>query len=112
MPATIAVVVSTAWAQTPTPIQASATITRPGRQVSLHDQLRVGLKATTKADLEFINLVVLRVNQGKLPRKVVDATFLWARNRYKTRPSNHRLRPIVYFQPALERQAKKIGVVL
>jgi len=105
------------WAQTPeppapTPIQASTESGREGRQVSLFDQLRVGLKAKTKADIAFLQLVVLRVNQGVLPRKMVDATFLWARNRYKKRPLNHRLRPIVYFQPALVAQAKKIGVVL
>lgn len=98
--------------QSPPPVQASSDSGREGRQVTLFDQLRVGLKAKTKADVAFLELVVLRVNQGKLPRKMVDATFLWARNRYKGRPSNHRLRPIVYFQPALVAQAKKIGVVL
>ena len=96
----------------PTPVEASTESDRAGRQVSLFDQLRVGLKAKTKADIAFLELVVLRVNQGKLPRKMVDATFLWARNRYKGRPTDHRLRPIVYFQPALIAQAKKIGVVL
>ena len=96
----------------PAPIQASSSSDRAGRQVTLFDQLRVGLKAKTKADMAFLELVVLRVEQGKLPRKMVDATFLWARNRYKSRPHNHRLRPIVYFQPALTAQAKKIGVVL
>lgn len=94
------------------PIQASSQSDSEGRQVTLFDQLRVGLKAKTKADVAFLELVALRVNQGKLPRKMVDATFLWARNRYKGRPTNHRLRPIVYFQPALIAQAKKIGVVL
>ena len=96
----------------PAPVQASSDSDRAGRQVTLFEQLRIGLKAKTKADVAFIELVVLRVNQGKLPRKMVDATFLWARNRYKGRPANHRLRPIVYFQPALTAQAKKIGVVL
>ncbi|MCA9236338.1 MAG: hypothetical protein KDA44_12770 [Planctomycetales bacterium] len=85
---------------------------RSGRQVKLYDQLRVGLKARTKADLEFIDLVVLRVDQGKLPRKLVDSTFLWARNRYKTKPGSHRLRPIVYFQPALTLRAKQLGISL
>ncbi len=94
------------------PVQASSESGRDGRQVTLLDQLRVGLKAKTKADVAFLELVVLRVNQGKLPRKMVDATFLWARNRYKSRPLDHRRRPIVYFQPALIAQAKKIGVVL
>lgn len=96
----------------PAPVTPSTPSDRAGRQVSLFDQLRVGLKAKTKADFAFIELVVLRVNQGKLPRKLVDSTFLWARNRYKSHPGSSRLRPIVYFQPALVAQAKKIGVVL
>jgi hypothetical protein len=106
---------SALWAQTPptpTPVQASSEGDRAGRQVSLFDQLRVGLKAKTKEDIAFLQLVVLRVNEGKLPRRMVDATFLWARNRYKGRPANHRLRPIVYFKPALSIQAKKVGVAL
>jgi hypothetical protein len=103
---------STGSQQLPTPVQASSSGNRTGQQVSLRDQLRVGLKAVTKADFAFIDLVVLQVEQGKLPRKLVDATFLWARNRHKERPTSHRLRPIVYFQPALTLQAKKVGVRL
>ena len=95
-----------------TPHTIGAAGNRSGRQVKLYDQLRVGLKARTKADLEFIDLVVLRVDQGKLPRKLVDSTFLWARNRYKTKPGSHRLRPIVYFQPALTLRAKQLGISL
>jgi hypothetical protein len=85
---------------------------RQGRQVSLYEQLRVGLKAKTNDDIAFLKLVVMKVDQGVLPRKMVDATFLWARNRYKLRPTNHQLRPIVYFKPGLQAQAKKIGVIL
>jgi hypothetical protein len=96
----------------PQPVQSSNVSNRQGRQVSLYDQLRVGLKAVTKEDFAFIDLVVLRVNQGKLPRALVDSTFLWARNRYKTRPGNHRLRPMVYFKPGLTARAKKVGVLL
>lgn len=96
----------------PAPVSPDQTPNQQGRQVSLKDQLRVGLKAVTKADFAFIDLVVLKVNQGKLPRSMVDSTFLWARNRYKTRPGAHRLRPMVYFQPALVLQAKAIGVLL
>ena len=98
--------------QTPAPIKADAARDGQGRQVALRDQLRVGLKAKTKADLAFIDLVVQRVNEGKLPRKMVDSTFLWARNRARIRPTTHPLRPIVYFQPALVLRAKAIGVKL
>lgn len=98
--------------QLPTPVSPDQPANRQGRQVSFKDQLRVGLKAVSKADFAFIDLVVLKVDQGKLPRKLVDSTFLWARNRYKTRPGSHRLRPMVYFQPALVIQAKAVGVQL
>jgi hypothetical protein len=96
----------------PQPVQASNTTNRQGRQVSLFDQLRVGLKAVTKEDFAFINLVVLRVNEGVLPRELVDSTFLWARNRYRSHSGRHRLRPMVYFKPALTARAKKLGVLL
>jgi len=108
----IAAIVASAGAQTPAPATPTTRVLRPGEKFTLHDQLRIGLKAVTKADLEFIDRVVLRVNEGVLPRKLVNAVFLWARNRYKTRPSQSRLRPIVYFQPALEAQAKKLGVTI
>jgi hypothetical protein len=94
------------------PVTPSTAFSRGGRQVSLYDQLRVGLKATTKSDFAFINLVVLRVNEGKLPRPLVDSTFLWARNRYKSHPGVSRLRPMVYFQPALIERAKRARVPL
>jgi hypothetical protein len=94
------------------PVKPDAVKDRQGRQASLRDQLRVGLKAVTKADLAFIDLVVQKVNEGKLPRKLVDSTFLWARNRHRTRPTTHPLRPMVYFQPALVLRAKAIGVKL
>ncbi|MEQ8209079.1 MAG: hypothetical protein RH917_04540 [Lacipirellulaceae bacterium] len=83
-----------------------------GRQVALRDQLRVGLKARTKSDIQFVDTVVLAVAQGRLPRRLVDSTFLWARQRSKTRPGAHKLRPMVYFQPALTLQARRLGVLL
>lgn len=83
-----------------------------GRRVALRDQLRAGLKARTPADVQFVDTVVLAVAQGRLPRRLVDSTFLWARQRAKTRPGAHRLRPMVYFQPALTLQARRLGVRL
>jgi hypothetical protein len=98
--------------QAPAPIKADSARDGQGRQVALRDQLRVGLKARTKADFDFIDVVVERVNQGNLPRKMVDSTFLWARNRSRIRPTTHPLRPMVYFQPALVLRAKAIRVKL
>jgi hypothetical protein len=83
-----------------------------GRQVSLRDQLTAGLKAKTKGDFTFIDKVIANVEQGKLPRRMVDGTFLWARNRAAAKSYARSLRPMVYFQPGLTARAKRIGVTL
>jgi hypothetical protein len=83
-----------------------------GRQITLRDQLRTGLKAVLPADFVFIDLVVLRVNQGVLPRALVDTTFLWARRRVQSTHPKYRQRPMVYFQPALVLRARKLGISL
>ncbi len=94
------------------PVTPSDTSSRAGRQISLRDQLRVGLKAVTKADFAFIDLVVVRVDDGTLPRPLVDSTFLWARQRVATRSTKYFNRPIVYFQPALVLRARALGIRL
>ena len=83
-----------------------------GRKISLRDQLVAGLRATTKGDFAFIDQVVILVEQGKLPRRMVDGTFLWARQRAARHSWLRRLRPMVYFRPALTLRAKRIGVKL
>jgi hypothetical protein len=85
---------------------------RNGRQITLRDQLRTGLKAFTPEDFAFIDLVVLRVEQGKLPRTIVDGTFLWARRRVTGLSMHYSKRPMVYFRPALVQRAKAVGVAL
>ena len=83
-----------------------------GRKITLRQQLTAGLKAFTKADKVFIEKVVNAVDQGKLPRKLVDSTFLWARNRADKKSYTRRLRPMIYFQPGLTLRAKRVGVRL
>lgn len=83
-----------------------------GRQLDLKDQLTYGLRAFTPGDKLFIDKVVLAVEQGQLPRRLVDSTFLWARQRAEQRSWTRRLRPMVYFQPGLTLRAKRIGVTL
>lgn len=83
-----------------------------GRQVTLRQQLTVGLKAVTKPDLAFVDKVVKAVEMGVLPRKLVDSTFLWARDRAARKSYTRRLRPMVYFQPGLILRAKRLGVKL
>ncbi len=92
--------------------QSTSPSTGQGRKVTLRDQLTAGLKAKTKADLAFIDKVVVQVEQGKLPRRLVDSTFFWSRDRAVRKSPTRRLRPMVYFQPALTQQAKRIGVAL
>ncbi len=72
----------------------------------------MGLKATTKEDKEFINKVVLKVEQGTIPRPLVDSTFLWARERANRRSASRSLRPIVYFKPGLIARAKMLHLTL
>lgn len=95
-----------------TPVTPSDPRSQLGRQISLHDQLRVGLKAVTKADFAFIDLVVAKVNAKTLPRSLVDSTFLWARRRVVSRDPRYAMRPMVYFQPAMIQRARAIGVTL
>jgi hypothetical protein len=96
----------------PRPVTPADRLKAGGRQVGLFDMLRVGLKAKTEADFEYITEVVKLVDEGKLPREMVDSSFLYARYRYRTHPSSFKLRPMVYFQPALTARAKKIGVII
>lgn len=83
-----------------------------GRQLPLKEQLTLGLKATTKEDKEFINNVVLKVEQGTIPRPLVDSTFLWARERANRKSASRSLRPIVYFKPGLIARAKLLHLTL
>jgi len=83
-----------------------------GRQITLRRQLTTGLRAFTKADFVFIEKVVKAVELGRLPRKLVDSTFLWSRSRAARKSYSRRLRPMVYFQPGLTLRAKRIGVIL
>jgi hypothetical protein len=109
----LALATATLPAQQPVNPATTGAATATGRrQVALRDQLRVGLKAVTKSDLEFLELVAQRVDQGRLPRGLVDSTFLWARSRSISRPGRNPLRPIVYFRPALTLRARRLGLVI
>lgn len=81
-----------------------------GRKLPLKEQLTLGLKARTKEDKEFIDLVVSKVEEGELPRSLVDSTFLWARERANRRSPSRSLRPIVYFRPGLLARAKFLKI--
>jgi hypothetical protein len=74
--------------------------------------LTLGLKAVTKEDYAFIDMVVLKVDEGVLPRALVNSTFLWARERANRESPTMALRPIVYFRPATLTAAKQLGIKL
>ena len=73
--------------------------------ISLEDQLKTGLKARRPKETEFIAEVARLVNAGKLPRKLVDSTFMWALRRR----TNY---PFPAFERALRLQADQLGVDL
>ena len=73
--------------------------------ITLKQALEKGLKARRPSEFAFIKLVIEKVEQGKLSRKLVERTFLWARD-------NKQPYPMPYFEKALQLQAKKLGVVL
>jgi len=92
--------------------QSAVTPASPGRKITLEEQLKAGLKATTKCDADFLDIVVDLVQKGKLPRRMVDTTFIWARDRSARKPRHRQPRPMIYFKPALVLRAKRIGVLL
>jgi hypothetical protein len=110
--ALVAVLVEGFLTRETTAQQSTDPATNQGRKITLRDQLATGLRAFSKADFAFIDRVVVLVEQGKLPRRVVDGTFLWSRDRAARRSYTRRLRPMIYFRPALMARAKRIGVAL
>jgi hypothetical protein len=90
----------------------AVTPARPQRAVSLRDRLVVGLRARLNTEVAFIDAVVMRVNHGLLPQRVVDETFFWARSRASVVRNGRTRRPIIYFQPAMIARAKRLGVEL
>lgn len=76
-----------------------------GEVISLEDQLKTGLKARRPEETEFIDEVARLVNAGRLPRKLVDSTFMWA----VRRRTNY---PFPAFERALRLQADQLGVDL
>jgi hypothetical protein len=85
---------------------------KPARPVSLRDRLVVGLRARLKSEIAFIDAVVLHVQSGRLPQRLVDQTFFWARERAAIVRHGRTRRPIVYFRPAMVARAKRLNVAL
>ncbi|NUQ62710.1 MAG: hypothetical protein HUU20_09485 [Pirellulales bacterium] len=68
------------------------------------EAIKVGLHTATPEEDGFIDRVVGLAEQGKLPAKLVDSTFQWARQKPKNR--------FQYFKRALILRARRIGIEL
>ncbi len=73
--------------------------------VELKDQLNFGLRTFTTGQKAFIDGVVARVDNGELPRAMVNVVFVWSRKRKPTFP-------FPYFEIAMRLLAERRGVVL
>jgi len=82
--------------------QQPATGSGVAAKLDLQAQLEKGLEARRKSEFAFLADVVSLVEQGTLPRKLVDSTFIWA-----IKKPRHRFQ---YFQFGLRAQAKKLKI--
>ena len=82
------------------------------RPISLRDRLIVGLEARLKSEIAFCEAVNMQVKLGHLPIRMVDETFLWAREKSESMLNATGFRPIIYFQFAMRARAARINVDL
>ena len=71
---------------------------------SLEDQLNKGLRAATPEQRAFVQLVVAYVEQGKIPRAMVNLVYKWALERNDSIP-------FPYFEYAMRVLSKRRGVI-
>ena len=71
------------------------------KNLDLKQQLEKGLKARRPVEFQYVANVVTMVENGTLPRALVDSTFGYARKQP---------RPLQYFEFALQFRAKKAGI--
>ena len=94
----LAIVVSS-WAA------ASKLLAEGSGVASLRDTLRSGLRCRRPEEFAFVDLVVDKVDQNKIPREMVLSMFNYARDR---RPKL----PFPYFEVGMKKRAAAIGVNL
>ncbi len=75
----------------------------PGEVVRLEDQLINGLHVVTSDQRAYVLQIVALVEQGRLPRAMVNVVYTWAIKR------NPRV-PLPYFQYALKALADRRGI--
>jgi hypothetical protein len=72
---------------------------------NLQKQLETGLKARRDSDFRYIANIVAKVENGTLPRRIVDQAFLYSR-------AKNPQYPLIYFQFSIKELSKKAGVTL
>ena len=70
----------------------------------LKTTLEKGLKARRPVEFAFLADVAARVEDGRLPKRLVDSTFLWARQKHDY--------PFPYFERGLKLRARRLGIAL
>jgi hypothetical protein len=70
------------------------------KQPRLEDQLRYGLRCATPHQMEYVKLVADAVEQGQIPREMVNLVYRWSLER------NPRV-PFPYFQFVLRELGKR-----
>jgi hypothetical protein len=82
----------------------------PEHPQTYREVLVFGLKAKLPSELAFIDSIVVAVEEGRLPSRLVDQTYFWARTRSGNSLYGRPNRPIVYFIPALQARLKKLHI--
>lgn len=91
------------WAIWRAPAAAEDLIFRDGTtRVSLKIQLEKGLRAMRPQDFDFLSVVLQQVDEGKLPRDLVETAFLWAKRQRSFR--------VQYFEKVLRALAQRRGI--
>jgi hypothetical protein len=72
---------------------------------SLHEQLTKGLRVVSPEQQQFVKVVVAHVDQGVLPRAMVNLVYKWALER------NPKF-PFPYFEYSLRTLAQRRGITL
>lgn len=77
----------------------------PARFEQYEDQLQALLRTRLDEEKLFVSRVVKAVEEGRIPAKLVQTSYLWVRN--KRPDSNY---PFVYFERVLRLQAKALEI--
>lgn len=75
------------------------------RFLQYEQQLNAILKTRRDEERKFVNDIVTKVREGKLPSKLVQTSFKWVQ---KKRPNTNF--PFIYFEMVLRLQAERAGI--